>query len=427
MKCEVIAVGTELLLGDVVDTNSSYIGSQLAMSGIDSHFQVKVGDNLERITECISTAAQRSDFIIMCGGLGPTQDDITRNAVAEVMGVPLVRHPELVEKIQAVFAGREMTDNNLVQADLPEGATAIPVMGGTAPGFVCEFKNAADESIVLYAVPGVPWEMMEMMDWVTEDMRKRSGFSGVIKSCILKTWGLPEAELAELLAEEIERLDSESEAGSHDNSASATLAFLASGWEGLKVRITAKADSEAEAIKILQHEEAAVRKILPDELIFGKDEETMETVVLELCKKQGLKLAVAESLTGGLISSRLTAVAGSSDVFLGGVVSYAKDVKVAVLGADPEKLAVSQETASAMAKGAISKLGADCSLAVTGVAGPDPLEGVEPGTIWIASVLDGECETVNIKFPFDRERTRQFTVITALNMFRTRLLKKMST
>ena len=408
MKCEVVAIGTELLLGQVVDTNSSYIGEKLAMFGIDSHFQTKVGDNLERIKDCIDTAVERSDFVVLCGGLGPTQDDITRNAVAEVKGVKLIRHSELVEKIQAVFQGQNMTDNNLVQADLPEGAEAIPIMVGTAPGFVCDVKGS-----VLYAVPGVPWEMKEMMEWVLADMCKRSGFEGVIQSRTLNTWGLGEAKLAEMLAKEIVRLD---------ESDSATLAFLASGWNGLKVRITVKADSESQAQEILDTEEKAIREILPDKIIFGVDEESMEVAVLNLCRIKGLKLGLAESLTGGLISSRLTAISGSSEVFLGCVVSYAKEVKASVLGASLDDLAVSEETVSAMANGAIEVLGADCSLAVTGVAGPDSLEGVEPGVIWIASVVDGVCETQKIQFRFDRERTREFTVITALNMLRMRLL-----
>lgn len=406
MKCEIIAVGTELLLGDVVDTNSSYIGGQLAISGIDSHFQTKVGDNFERINECIKTATERSDFIVMCGGLGPTQDDITRNSVAEVMGVELVRRPELVEKIQAIFQDRKMTDNNLIQADLPEGAEVIPIMGGTAPGFVCDVRGS-----ILYAVPGVPWEMMQMMEWILTDMRRRSELKGIIKSRTLNTWGLAEAELAEMLDEEIVRLDE----------SDATLAFLASGWNGLKVRITVKADSDSKAREILDREEKVIRAKMPDRIIFGIDGESMESVVLDLCRQQGLKLGLAESLTGGLISSRLTEIAGSSEVFVGGIVSYAKEVKANVLGADPKNLAVSEATVIDMAKGACEVLGANCSLAVTGVAGPDSLEGVEVGVVWIASAVDGEVQTQMVRFPFDRNQIRQFTVITALNFLRLRL------
>lgn len=406
MKCEIIAVGTELLLGDVVDTNSSYIGGQLAISGIDSHFQTKVGDNFERINECIKTATERSDFIVMCGGLGPTQDDITRNSVAEVMGVELVRRPELVEKIQAIFQDRKMTDNNLIQADLPEGAEVIPIMGGTAPGFVCDVRGS-----ILYAVPGVPWEMMQMMEWILTDMRRRSELKGIIKSRTLNTWGLAEAELAEMLDEEIVRLDE----------SDATLAFLASGWNGLKVRITVKADSDSKAREILDREEKVIRAKMPDRIIFGIDGESMESVVLDLCRQQELKLGLAESLTGGLISSRLTEIAGSSEVFVGGIVSYAKEVKANVLGADSKNLAVSEATVIDMAKGACEVLGANCSLAVTGVAGPDSLEGVEVGVVWIASAVDGEVQTQMVRFPFDRNQIRQFTVITALNFLRLRL------
>ncbi len=396
------------MLGQIVDTNSSYIGEQLAMSGIDSHFQVKVGDNLERMNGCIATAVGRSDFVVICGGLGPTQDDITREAIALVLGVELKRQPELVEKIRAVFAGREMTDNNLSQADLPQGAHPLPMMPGTAPGFVCE-----TEGCTLYAVPGVPWEMMEMMNWIMEDIRRRAGIKGVIQNRVLKTWGMAEAELAHILDGEIKRLDS---------SGNATLAFLASGWDGLKLRITVKADSEKTAQEVLNMEEATIRKQLPKQLIYGVDEQSMEEVVLDLCRSRGLKLGLAESLTGGLIGSRLTDIAGSSDVFMGSIVSYDKGVKESLLGADSGALAVSEETAAAMAKGACKVLGADCSLAVTGVAGPDSQEGVEPGVVWIASVLSGEMKTQMVNFPFDRNRIRQFTVITALNFLRLRLL-----
>ena len=409
MNCEVIAVGTELLLGQIVDTNSSWIGEQLALAGIDSHHQVKVGDNFGRMQAVLEQALDRSDSVIMCGGLGPTQDDITRDVIAATLGVELVRRDDLVDRISRVFGGRgrAMPENNLRQADVPDGAEVLPVMPGTAPGFKVETGGKA-----VYAVPGVPWEMQQMVgECVLPDLKARAGITAVIKSRTLRTWGDSESGLAEKLHDEIERLD---EVGG------CTIAFLASGMEGLKVRLTAKAASEAAVDEMLAAEEEIVRGIVGD-IVFGVDDETMESAVLDALRSRGWTLALAESLTGGLIGSRLTAVPGSSDVFRGGVVSYASDVKFDLLGV-PEGPVVSEEAVTAMARGAAKLLNADCAIAVTGVAGPDPLEGQDPGTVWMATLVNGEVQATHVKFPFDRERTRQFTTVSILNNLRTRVL-----
>lgn len=414
MKCEVVAVGTELLLGQIVDTNSSWIGEQLALVGIDSHYQTKVGDNLDRMVEVLRQAVDRSDAVIVCGGLGPTQDDITRNAIAAVMGVELVRDASIVERIQAMFGGRgrEMPDNNLLQADVPAGATVNPVMPGTAPGLMCPLTGA-DDGKIIYAVPGVPWEMEQMVTaGILPDLQARAGITSVIRSRTLRTWGQSESGLAEMLDDEITRLD---------GAGTATIAFLASGWEGLKVRITAKAPTEAEVVAVLDEEEGRVRGIIGD-IVFGLDDDTMESVVLELLRERGLTLALAESLTGGLIASRLTAHAGCSDVFRGAVVPYHRDLKQSLLGA-PDVPAVSEEMVKAMAEGVCETLGADVGIAVSGVAGPDPHEGLDPGVLWIGIHLNGESEAATMTLPFDRERIRQFTCIMSLNMLRTRILE----
>ncbi|MDE0614732.1 MAG: competence/damage-inducible protein A [bacterium] len=409
MNCEVIAVGTELLLGQIVDTNSSWIGEQLALAGIDSHHQVKVGDNFDRMQAVLNQALERSDSVIMCGGLGPTQDDITRDVIAAALGVELVRRDDIVERISRVFGGRgrAMPENNLRQADVPDGAEVLPVMPGTAPGFKVETGGKA-----VYAVPGVPWEMQQMVgECVLPDLKQRAGITAVIKSRTLRTWGDSESGLAEKLHEEIERLDETGEC---------TIAFLASGMEGLKVRLTAKAPSEAEVDEILANEDQIVRGIIGD-IVFGVDDETMESAVLDALRQRGWTLALAESLTGGLIGSRLTAVPGASDVFRGGLVSYASDVKFDLLDV-PEGPVVSEEAVTAMARGAAKLLGADCAIAVTGVAGPDPLDGEDPGTVWMATLVKGEVEATKVKFPFDRERTRQFTTVSILNNLRMRVL-----
>ena len=412
MRCEVVAIGTELLLGQVVDTNSSWIGEHLAGLGIDSYYQTKVGDNFERMRAVLQTAVERSDVVVVCGGLGPTHDDITRDALAAVMGVELRRDPELVERIRAKFwrRGRPMPDSNLQQADVPVGADIVPSIPGTAPGLVCPVGDK-----VIYAVPGVPWEMKTMFtEWISEDLRRRAGASSVIQSRTLRTWGESESGLAEQLGGVIERLD---------DSGAATVAFLASGVEGLKVRLTAKAATAAEAAAILDNEEAAVRAAIGDDLVFGVDEQNMEAAVLDLCRRAGLSLATAESLTGGMIAARLTAVPGASDVFRGSLVTYAAEAKHRLLGV-PAGPVVSEQAVRAMAAGVCEQLGADCSVAVTGAAGPTGADGETVGTVWMATSVDGEVVAQRHNFPFDRERTRQFTTIGVLNELRLRLLRR---
>ena len=248
-------------------------------------------------------------------------------------------------------------------------------------------------------------------EWILPDLKQRAGITAVIKSRTLRTWGDSESGLAEKLHGEIERLD---------QVGGCTIAFLASGMEGLKVRLTAKAPSEAAADEMLAAEEEIVRGLIGD-IVFGVDDETMESAVLDALRDRGWTLALAESLTGGLIGARLTAVPGASDAFRGGLVSYASDVKFDLLDV-PVGPVVSEEAVVAMARGAARLLGADCAIAVTGVAGPDPLDGEEPGTVWMATLVAGEVEAARVKFPFDRERTRQFTTVSILNNLRVRVL-----
>jgi nicotinamide-nucleotide amidase len=270
-----------------------------------------------------------------------------------------------------------------------------------------------DDGKIIYAVPGVPWEMQQMVTaGILPDLQARAGITSVIRSRTLRTWGQSESGLAEQLDDEIQRLD---------ETGSATIAFLASGWEGLKVRITAKAPSEEEVVATLDEQEQRVREIIGD-IVFGLDDDTMESVVLELLRARGKTLALAESLTGGLIASRLTAHPGFSDVFRGAVVPYHRDLKRSLLGA-PDVSAVSEEMVKAMAEGVCATLGADVGIAVSGVAGPEPHEGLDPGVLWIGIHLDGRSEAINLTLPFDRERIRQFTCIMSLNLLRTRLLE----
>ena len=414
MRCEIVAVGTELLLGQIVDTNSSWMGERLALAGIDSHFQVKVGDNRARIVDTIRHALSRSDAVILCGGLGPTQDDITREAIAEVMGVALVRDDAMGEKIRRGFEarGRRFTENNLRQADHPEGASFIPEMPGTAPGLVCPVgERGSKAEQVIYAVPGVPFEMRQMVEGtILPDLRRRAGVAAVIRSRVLKSWGESESRLAELLAGRIEALD---------RTGNPTIAFQASGIEGLKIRITAKAEDAAAAEAFIAGEEARVRAIVGD-AIFATDEQTMESVVLDLLRGRGLSLAVAESLTGGLVGARLSAVPGASDVFRGAVVSYAGEVKFDLLGV-PEGPVVSTDAAKAMALGVRERLGADVGIATTGVAGPAEQEGHPPGTVFLGLAHRDRAEALRVRLPGDRRRVREYAVISVLNLLRLRV------
>ena len=415
-----VAVGTELLLGQIVDTNSSWIGEQLALAGIDSHFQTKVGDNLGRMTAALEQALERCDAVIVCGGLGPTPDDITREAIAAVMGVEMRRDEAVAERIRAMFDRRDrsMPANNLQQADVPVGAVVMDVQPGTAPGLICPIRRSpgrsgagASGAKVIYAVPGVPWEMKKMVaECVLPDLRARCGERQVIRSRTLRTWGHSESGLAELLGPEMRRLDASGEA---------TIAFLASGMEGLKVRITAKAADDEAAGRVLSGVEARARAVV-GEAVFGADDDTMESVVLGLMRSQGLTLGLAESVTGGLIAARLTEVPGASDVLRGAVVPYDRSLKTGVLGA-PDVGAVSEEMALAMAAGACGVLDADVGLSTTGAAGPDPHEGAEPGTVWIGLHLDGAGEAVSVRFNMARAMVRQLGTITALNLLRLRL------
>jgi nicotinamide-nucleotide amidase len=409
MRCEVVAIGTELLLGQIVDTNSAWIGAELAQAGIDSYFQTKVGDNLGRIIGCIRQALERSDAVILCGGLGPTQDDITREAIAEVMGVPLVRSAELAERIRALFAsrGREMAANNLRQADVPEGAAVIPEMPGTAPGLICPVGAK-----VIYAVPGVPHEMQTMLrGTVLPDLQRRAGARAVIRSRVLRTWGHTESGLAELLAPRMVELDV---------LGNPTLAFQASGIEGIKVRITAKAADDAGAEAILAAEETLLRPLL-GEIVFAIDGQTMESVVVDLLQERGLTLALAESVSGGLAATRVSAVPGAGDVLRGALVAYASEIKFALLDV-PEGPVVCATAARAMAARVRKLLGADVGLATTGVAGPDEQDGQPVGTVFLGVALGENVEAREVHLPGDPDRVRQYAVISVLDLLRRRLL-----
>jgi nicotinamide-nucleotide amidase len=418
MRIEIVAVGTELLLGQIADTNSQWLGEHLAAAGVASHFHQAVGDNHERIVLAFRTALARSDGVIVCGGLGPTHDDITRQAIAEVMNVGLHRDGAVEEAIRTMFAGRgrPMPESNLRQADVPDGASLILQTKGTAPGLICPVGHK-----VIYAVPGVPYEMADMFErGILPDLRlrmaERGDTTGVITSRVIRTWGMSESGLADTLADHIDSLDAPS-AGP----APATIAFLASGIEGIKVRVTVRGDDEEAAAALLDAQEAEIRRILTAEagdVVFGIDDEAIEDAVATAVSTRGLTLGLAESLTGGLAASRLVNVPGASRWFRGSVVSYASEVKLDVLGV-PVGPVVSADAAKAMADGARRVLGADLGLSITGVAGPDPQDDQPPGTVFVGLSREGhDTESFPFRVPGDRDRVRQYATIAALDLIR---------
>lgn len=412
MKAEVLAVGTELLLGQITNSNAAWIGEQLALAGVDCHHHTVVGDNHQRMVAAIRACLARSDAVIVSGGLGPTQDDITREAIAQVMNVRLMRDEAIVERIRAMFASRnrEMPESNARQGDVPEKAVVIEQKLGTAPGLICPVGNK-----VIYAVPGVPYEMEEMVTRaVLPDLRRRATEAGeeqsTIRSRVLRTWGMSESQVAEMVGPRVEALDGEGRV---------TLAFLASGIEGIKVRITAKAPDEDAATVTLDSEEQELRGLLGP-AVFGVDEQGIEDVVGRLLADRGWTLSVAESVTGGMLASRLVDVPGSSKWFHGGVVAYDSDVKFNVLGVRRGPV-VTAEAAEAMAAGVSKLIGTDVGLATSGVAGPDTQEGVAVGTVFVGMYFDGRAESVELHLPGDRARVRSLGTISALDALRRRL------
>ena len=404
MIVEVIAVGTELLLGQIVNTNASHIGARIADLGLDAHYQQTVGDNLARMAGAIELAMSRADAVIITGGIGPTQDDITREAICEATGRAMGFSAEYAVALRARFAewSREMPESNLRQAEHPEGAELLPNPRGTAPGIALEH-----EGTLIFAVPGVPAEMHLLLDReVLPRIKEKAGIESVLVSRVIRTWGRGESSIAERLGDLF------------DASANPSMAFLASSGE-IKVRLTAKASTVDEAEALIAPVQAEVIERLGP-LVFGVDGEEIEEVVLGLARQRGWTIGTAESATAGLVAGQITSVPGSSDVFRGGIVAYATDLKRDLLGVAPETLdqgVVTEDTAVAMAIGARERLGVDVALSVTGFAGPDA-EGEPPGTMVIAVATPEGSQARTFHLPGDRERVRAYSVTAALQLLR---------
>jgi competence/damage-inducible protein CinA-like protein len=409
VRTELVAVGTELLIGQIANTNARWISERLAELGIDVlHHQV-VGDNADRVVASIRLAASRSDVVIVTGGLGPTQDDLTRPALAEAAGATLARHPEIEDELRERFRirGREMPDANLAQADVPEPGRYIRPERGTAPGLVVSVGDAT-----VYAVPGVPSEMREMMlGTVLPELAEREGPSSLV-SRTLRCYGLAESRISELLEDLFHA------------TANPSVAYLAGGGE-VHVRLTAKSATHEEAASMLAPLEERVRERLGDH-VYGADDETMEAVVGGLLTERRRTIACAESLTGGGLGERITVVPGASAYFLGSAVTYALEAKRSLLHVSAETLEgpgpVSRECAAEMAAGARRLFGSDVAVALTGAAGPEAHGGAEPGQVWIGLDAEEVVHQLGFRWPFDRELVRRFAEMAALDLVRRHLL-----
>ncbi|MFV1961229.1 MAG: competence/damage-inducible protein A [Acidimicrobiia bacterium] len=407
MIVEVIAVGTELLLGQITNTNASTIGAALAEHGFDAHFQQVVGDNEDRVADTIRVAIKRSDAVIVTGGIGPTQDDLTREAVCAATGLEMVFSDEYADHLREWWAqrAREMPESNLQQAQHPAGAELLANPKGTAPGLMIDHEDT-----LIFCVPGVPAEMENLLhEEVIPRLTVASGETAVLASRLLRTWGRSESDIADMLDD------------LYRSSTNPSMAFLASGGE-IKIRITAKADDHASASKLIEPMETEVRSRL-GAAVFGTDEETIERVILRLLNELGYTIAAAESMTGGLVSAALTSLPGSSAVARGGIVAYDPELKQRLLGVSDVSTIVDLETAEQMARGGRELLGADVVVSVTGSAGPEPLE--KPvGTMVIGVSTPQHTQAKELRMVGDRERVRTYAVTSALHLTRLALIGK---
>ena len=407
MKSEIISVGTELLLGEIIDTNAAFLAQQLSLLGIDLYWISQVGDNRARVLEVLRRAWGRSDLILVTGGLGPTDDDLTREAIADLLGEEMAVEPELEKWLRGSFGrmGLNMPLSNLKQASLIPSAQSVPNPFGTAPGWWVEKDGKA-----VVAMPGVPREMHRMWnDEVLPRLRHYTGAS-VLMTRTLKIMGKGESEVEELLHEFVA-------------SANPTLATYAKE-DGIHVRLAAKAATRQEAAGVVGQLEAKVRHILGT-FIYGADDESLAQVVGRHLRQMGLTLATMESCTGGHLANAITDVPGSSTYFKGGLVAYTRAVKEA-WGVDPglmdEHGLVSAEVAAAMARAARERLGADVGIGTTGVAGPEEAEGKPAGTMHIAVDNRGDLRVSSGVYPRGRLDVKRVATLRALNLARRSLL-----
>ena len=414
MKAEIIAVGTELLMGQVVNTNATFLSDQLTGLGYGVYYQTVVGDNTDRLVACLSLASQRSDLVVLTGGLGPTEDDLTRDTLADYLGVNLVINDQGLAKIIEHFAiqGRILTENNRKQALSLEGGHALQNPTGLAVG---DFYETDDCAYLL--LPGPPNEMKPMfLERAIPLLKKYLPQSTGLYSRVIRFFGIGESQLVTLLAKEI------------DQQTNPTLAPYAAPNE-VRLRLTAQASEESQADALLDALEKRIMEVVGDYFYgYGEDNNLVKETVnaLRQCKAT---IAVAESLTAGLVQSSLGQIPGVSEVFLGGFVTYSNAMKQQLLGVKAATLseygAISEACAIEMAVNTRRLTGADYALGLTGVAGPSEVEGQPVGTTWIALAKpDGTVTTKQFRFTRDRQYIQHSAMMNALNMLRLDLLNK---
>jgi nicotinamide-nucleotide amidase len=416
VRAELLAVGDELLYGDILNGNAATLGRELADVGITVMHSAVVGDDVETISQAVQAALARADAVLITGGLGPTQDDLTREGLAHAAGVELVRDDFLENQLRHRFRDlrRNVPDMNYRQANLPAGADPLPNERGTAPGIRLELLGG-----IAYAMPGPPHEMQAMLaSSVLPDLLRRAGEPAVVVHRVLHTSGMWESAVAEAMAPEVDRLAAEAVPGQERNP---TIAFLASGGQ-TRVRISARAANRAEAYKLIEPIEVFGRQALGEGL-YGIDDETLEGVVHRLLLERGETVAVAESLTGGMLAARMTETPGASDTFRGGIVAYQAELKDSLLGANAvARGAVTEETAARMASGVRERLDATWGISTTGVAGPSESEGHPVGTLFVGLAGPGGTQTRHVQLPGDRPLVRMLSVIQALDLLRRALI-----
>ena len=399
MKSEIVSIGTEILLGEITDTNAPYIASRLPVLGIDLYWIHQVGDNQNRLAEVLERGLSRSDIVITTGGLGPTQDDVTREAISQLMGEEMKLDPVLEKELRAMFSERDypMPETNLKQACLIESSKPIPNPRGTAPGWWVERTGK-----MIVAMPGPPSEMQRMWNKEVEPRLRMMVTEGVISSRTIKTFGVGEGSVDEMVSSLL-------------SSTNPTIGVYAK-TDGIHIRITSKAENEEEAGRLLNGMEHQVRDIMGDS-VWGVDEDTLENNVGRLLLLKGKTVSAMESCTGGLLASTITDVPGSSDYFKGGVVSYTNETKMAN-GVDPAIIeahgAISARTAEAMATACRERFGTDYGVSVTGVAGPDPSEGHAPGTMYVGISSAEKTETFRPEVYGNRPLMKQRAAIAVL-------------
>ncbi|HSB69972.1 MAG TPA: competence/damage-inducible protein A [Candidatus Methylomirabilis sp.] len=411
MGSEILTIGTELLLGQIVDTNASWISQRLAEAGIDVFYKTTVGDNWSRIEAALRLAMSRADVIIMTGGLGPTEDDLTRDVLAAVLNRPLRLDPAVLRHIEERFARRKMTmtENNRKQAMVPEGAEVLHNPRGTAPGLFLKQPEC-----VFVCMPGVPAEMKPMLaDQVIPRVREAFGIKGRIVSRVLKACGISESRLDHLIGDYFREMRNP------------TIGVLAHAGE-IHVRLTCKGDDPEEIARKLDELEAKIRERL-GHLIFGRDDEKLEALVGRLLRDRRATLSVAESCTGGLIASRLTDIAGSSDYFERGVVAYSALAKEQILGVPAQLMqeqgTVSPDVVRAMAEGVRRRSGATFGLATTGIAGPAGGTPEKPvGLVFVGLSWEGGDVAREHRLLGERELIKYRAAQMALEMLRRHLL-----